>query len=317
MTSNFSSSPDKCQQRGAAVIVALLVVALVAGIAAAAVGDLGIALENAAGRHDQVQARQLARAAVDWARNVLAADARTTAVDHFGESWAIRVPPTPVDEGEVSGEISDYSGRFNLNNLLRGETVSALNVARFKALLQLLGVSEADAGAQVGALLDWLDADDQLRSPDSAEAAWYAAQTPVRRPANAPLVDVGELLQVRGFSAELLARLRPFVAALPEGSTINVNTAPPEVLAATIPGLGLDAARRLVNERQRAWFKDVGDFSARLPALEKSPDYSSFATTSRYFLAITRARYGVSTVSMQVLLDRNQRWSDILWLHQS
>lgn len=312
----LSSLPEKAGQRGAAVIVALLVVALVAGIAAAAVGDLGIALENAGGRHDQEQARQLARAAVDWARNVLAEDARTTAVDHLSEPWAMKVMPTPVEEGEVGGEIIDYSGRFNLNNLLRGEALSTLNIARFKTLLQLLGVPDGEAAAQIESLLDWLDADDQVRSPESAEATWYAAQTPARRPANAPLVTVDELLLVRGFSAALVARLRPFVAALPAGSTINVNTAPPEVLAAAIPGLGLDAARRLVSERQRAWFKDVGDFSARLPQLDKPPDFSSFATSSRYFLAIARARYGVSMTGMEVLLDRNQKWSDILWLRQ-
>lgn len=314
MPPRISSLPE---QRGAAVIVALLVVALVAGIAAAAVGDLGIALENAGGRHDQAQAHQLARAAVDWARNVLAEDARTTAVDHPGEPWAIKVPPTPVEEGEVGGEIVDYSGRFNLNNLWRGETPSAVNIARFKALLQLLGVPEGEAGARSEALLDWLDADDQARSPDSAEAEWYAAQTPARRPANAPLLAVDELLQVRGFSPQLVARLRPFVAALPAGSTINVNTASPEVLAAAIPGLGLDAARRLVSERQRAWFKDVGDFSTRLPPLDKFPDFSSLSTSSRYFLVIARARYGVSTTALEALLDRNQKWSDILWLRQS
>lgn len=311
---DFTGKPS---QRGAAVIVALLVMALVAGIAAAAVGDLGIALENANGRHDQMQARQFARAAVDWARNVLAHDARTTAVDHLGEPWAIKVPATPLDEGEVGGEIVDLSGRFNLNNLVRSGVVSVPDIRRFITLLQLLGVPEAEAAAMTDALVDWLDADDQVRSSESAESAWYAAQTPARRPANAPLAEIDELLQVRGFSPARVNRLRPFVAALPAGGSINVNTAPPEVLAAAIPGLGLDAARRLMAERETAWFKDVADFGARLPSLAKSPDLFLFATTSRYFLVVTRARYGVSTVRMEVLLDRNQKWPDILWLRQS
>ena len=108
-------------QRGAAVILVLLTVALVAGLAAASVGDLGVAMDQVTGRHDQAQARQLARGAVDWARNVLAEDARSSSVDHLGEAWATKVPPTPVEEGEVSGELQELSGRLNLNNLVRAD----------------------------------------------------------------------------------------------------------------------------------------------------------------------------------------------------
>ena len=75
-------------------ILALLTVAFVAGLAAAAVGDLGVAMDQVTGRHDQAQARQLARGAVDWACNVLAEDARGSTVDHLGEAWAVQVPPT-------------------------------------------------------------------------------------------------------------------------------------------------------------------------------------------------------------------------------
>jgi general secretion pathway protein K len=300
-------------QRGAAVILALLTVTLVAGLAAAAVGDLGVAMDNVAGRHDQAQARQLARGAVDWARNVLAEDARTSSVDHLGEAWAVKVPPTPVEEGEVSGELQDLSGRLNLNNLLLADGVAPGEVARFKRLLALVGVADADAANLSSALLDWLDADDTPRLPGGAEASWYASQSPPRRPANARLAALAELGQIRGFSPDLVARLAPFVAALPPDTSINVNTAPAEVLSAAISGLTLDAARLLVVQRSRAWFKDMADFSARLPALDTAPDLTHLATTSRHFLATGRARYGVSTVRMEVLLDRSQKWPDIVW----
>ena len=303
-------------ERGAALIVALLVVALVAGIAAAAVNNLGIAFAGVSDRHDRAQARQLARGAVEWARNVLAEDARTSAVDHLHEEWAIKVPPTPVEEGEVSGELLDYSGRFNLNNLLRGGTASEADIAAFVRLLQLLGLPENEARARADALVDWIDADQASRSSGGAEAEWYAAQNPPRRPPNAPLADVGELAQIRGFTPQLVGLLRPLVAALPPGSLLNVNTAPPEVLAATIDGLGLDAARRLVADRERAWYKDKADFAARLPKSVNLPDNVMLSTSSRYFLAVGRARYGVSAVNMEVLLDRKQQWSDIIWQRQ-
>ena len=306
-------------QRGAAVILALLTVALVAGLAAASVGDLGVAMDQVTGRHDQAQARQLARGAVDWARNVLAEDARSSSVDHLGEAWATKVPPTPVEEGEVSGELQELSGRLNLNNLVRADGSSGstsadiVEVEQFQRLLGLLGTGQSEAGSLTTALLDWLDSDDTPRLPGGAESTWYGAQTPPRRAANAPLVAVSELLQVRGFTPQLVARLTPFVATLPVGSTVNVNTAPAEVLAAVVPGLSLDAARVLVVQRSRAWFKDLADFKARLPSQELQPDITRLATTSRHFLATGRARFGVSMVRMEVLLDRSQNWPTVVW----
>lgn len=304
-------------QRGAAVVVALLTVALVAGIAAAAIGDFGFALEGAVSQHDRAQAAQLARGATEWARNVLAEDARSSNVDHLGEAWAMRVPPTPVDDGEVAGEIVDLSGRFNLNNLLRDGQPSPADLARFRRLLVGLGLSEGEALARAAALLDWIDADDVSSAADSAENAWYGSQSPPYRAANAALIEVGELARIRGFTPELVALLRPLVAALPAGSTVNVNTAPPAVLAALLPGLDQAAARQLVQQRERAWFKDLADFSARLPRLDETPDLAAFATTSRYFLVTGRARYGVATLRREVLFDRSQRWADIVWQRQS
>lgn len=311
-----SFPPAPChtaRQHGAAVILALLTVALVAGLAAAAVGDLGVALDHVSGRHDQAQARQLARGAVDWARNVLAEDARSSQVDHLGEAWAVKVPPTPVEEGQISGELHELSGRFNLNNLAQANGGDIVAVEQFQRLLALLGVGEGEALDLTAALLDWLDADDSPRLPAGAESAWYGAQNPPRRPTNGPLVAVSELTQVRGFTPQLVARLTPLVAALPPGTAINVNTASAEILATVVPGLSRDAARVLVVERSRAWFKDVSDFKARLPSHDSNPDLTRLAVTSRHFLATGRARYGVAMVRMEVLLDRSQNWPTIVW----
>lgn len=317
MAARRPRSPARQVQRGAAVVVALLVVALVAGIASTAVADFGIALDGASGRRDQAQARQLARAAVDWGRNVLAEDARTTNVDHAGEAWAVKVPATPVEDGEVGGELVDCSGRFNLNSLVRNGIADETAVARFIGLLQALGLSAELAREHADTLVDWLDADDLARSPESAESAWYTTQEWRRMPPGSPMPDSRELALVRGFTPELVSRLRPLVTALPVAGGVNVNTAPPEVLMAMIPGLSQEAALLLIAERNRAWFKDVADFAARLPALERQPDFSRLTTSSRYFMAIVRARYGVSTVRMAALLDRKQHWPEIIWLQHS
>jgi general secretion pathway protein K len=294
--------------------MALLTVALVAGIAASAMGDLAIAFDGVTALHDQAQARLLARGAIDWARNVLSNDARTTSVDHLGETWAIKVPPTAVEDGEVSGEVADQSGRFNLNNLVRGGQASPADVADLINLLGLIGVAEGEASGLADALVDWLDAVDKPRLPGGAEAGWFGEQGLPQRPPNGALLDVMELTQVRGFSPDLVKRLKPLVAALPPGSRVNVNTASAEVLAAfLLPKLGLDAARQMLAQRERAWFKDIADFKARLPNAGDGVDTARLATTSQYFLVISRGRYGVSTVPMEALLERKQNWPEIVW----
>jgi general secretion pathway protein K len=104
-------------------------------------------MDQVVGRHDQAQARQLARGAVDWARNVLAEDASRSNVDHLGEAWAVKVPPTPVEEGEVSGELQDLSGRINLNKLVQIDGPTLQERDQFLRLLKLLGVGLRSPGS--------------------------------------------------------------------------------------------------------------------------------------------------------------------------
>ena len=86
-SSAFSRCARRAAQRGAAVVLALLTVSFAAMLAAAALADFGHGLDMLGGRHDQAQAWQLGRAAVDWSRNILADDGRRTPTDHLGEIW--------------------------------------------------------------------------------------------------------------------------------------------------------------------------------------------------------------------------------------
>jgi len=276
-------SPSAEHQRGAAIILAMLTLALVAGIAAAVIADWGAATASLTGRHDQSQARLLARAAVDWARNILADDARTSSIDYVGEAWSVRVPPTPAEEGEISGEIEDLSGRFDINSLVGKTALDAGQAAAYRRLLSYIGIGDADAATMTAAM------------------------------ANGPLADVDELALFRGYDAGRLAKLRPFLVATPATAPVNVNTAPAEVLAALMPTLGIAQARVIVGERQQKPFKDVEDFVLRTGHAEVRTQTAALATASRYFLATVRAHYGDSLVQMQVMLDRQKVWPEIVW----
>ena len=86
-SSAFSRCARRAAQRGAAVVLALLTVSFAAMLAAAALADFGHGLDMLGGRHDQAQAWQLGRAAVDWSR--------TTAVGLLAGCRAARSRPAP------------------------------------------------------------------------------------------------------------------------------------------------------------------------------------------------------------------------------
>jgi general secretion pathway protein K len=296
-------------QRGVAVVLAMGVVALAAIAAAAMLASQSTWSRHAELSTEHVQAQALVRAGVDWARALLSDDRRVSSVDHLGEPWALRLPPVPVDNGELAGQIEDQQGAFNLNNLVRNGKVSPPHLEQFRRLLQILGLSDALAGN----LVDWLDADSEPQPQGGAEDGYYQAQQPPYLAANRALTDVAELALVRGFDQAARARLRPFVSALPRFTAVNANTASPEVLAAVIEGLGLDGARALVAQRERAYFRNFSDFFSQLPAGLSVPT-EGITASSDYFLASVRVSIGGAQARGTALLARGQAgWPAVVW----
>jgi general secretion pathway protein K len=298
--------------RGTAVIMAILTVALMATLAASVVTNYGAKVMSLTGRHDQNQARWLARGAVDWARNVLSNDARTTATDHTGETWATKVPATPVDNGEVSGEVEDLSGRFDLNSVVTNGAADSGNRAAYVRLLKMSGVDDDTAFELADRLVAWIVRPNPDGAKTSLASTSSALQGLPQRPRQTPLVDVDELSLIEGYDAEVVANLSGMVAAFPSPAPLNLNTVSAEVLAALMPDLGITATRVIVADRQRAPFKDVNDFVARSRRSPYAPK-TGLAVVSRYFLVSGRARYGDATTRMLVLLDRQNQWSEIIW----
>jgi general secretion pathway protein K len=257
---------------------------------------------------DHIQAQVLIQAGVDWSRAVLGYDRRTNNVDHLGEPWAMRLPAMPIENGELTGYIEDQQGLFNLNNLVKGGKVNAAQLAIFQRLLSTLGLPVALADT----LADWIDADNESQ-PQGAEDAYYLALQPPYLAANQPLIDVDELALVRGFDEGVRARLRPFVTALPRFTAVNANTAPPEVLAAVVEGLGLDRARDLVAKRERAFFNSTDEFFRQLPPGLIVPT-ENISVSSNYFMATLRVTIAGAQARGLTLLARDDiGWPAVVW----
>jgi len=290
------------RQQGVAIIMVLLIVAIATSLAAYMAMQQNLWQRQVESQFERAQARQLGAAGIDWARAVLAEDARGNAVDHEKEIWTLRLPAIPVEGGEVIGTIEDRQGLFNLNNVVS-------NVAQFQRLLAVLGLPAELAPA----LSDWIDADSEQQA-GGAEDGYYLALAQPYRTSGRALVELGELTRVKGFDSRTIERLRAFVSVLPAVRTpLNVNFAPAEVLVAVIEGMTLSDARLLVQQRQGQPFKDIADFKQRLPHGGINVVDSDISVKSDFFWVTGRASVGQAQVVTQALLQRANNWPTVVW----
>jgi len=297
------------RERGAALILAMLVAALAATVAVALASEQQRWFADVSNRRDQVQAQSLALAGIQWARQILNDDSRSGTLDYLGEPWAYPLPPTPIANGAIEGRIEDAQGRFNLNNLALDTPAGTAERLRLANLYTAKCIDRR----MLDAIADWIDADSAPRA-NGAEDEFYAQRAPTAVTANAPLVRVAEFTSVRGASAKAWAAVVADVAALPAGTTLNINTANAEVINAAIPDLVGDKLASFIAERARRPFSTVAELRERLPRDVKLPDSATFSFSSSYFLVSVRSRQGDAIAQARALLKRDGRqWPLVVW----
>jgi general secretion pathway protein K len=280
-----------------AVVTALLIVAIIATVASYMALGQQVWLRQAQNIADRAQAEAVGNGAFEWAAVILTLDAQDNQTDDLTQPWAQVLPPLPAEGGVVTGRITDAQGRFNLNNLVRQGTASAEDVLVFQRLLQ-----DQELPAELaGALVDWLDSD-SVTQPSGAEDVDYLSGERPYRAANQPLQSVEELHLVKGFDAEIVNKLRPFVTALPQPTAININTASAELLSALF-AMPAAEAKQLVDQRNEEPFKDINDLKKRLPADTPLPKVP-YDVRSSYFEVDVATMFGRLQQRSQALLFR-------------
>jgi general secretion pathway protein K len=269
--------------RGAALLTAMLTVTLVATFAAAALWQQWRSVEVEAADRQRVQSSWILTGALDWARLILRED--RDSADYLSEPWAVPLEEARLstflaagqgssamgedadaDQVFLSGDITDLQSRLNVTSLVQAAAVQPARLKTFQRLFELLGLPPQQLATM-------------------AENLRFASDisTDNRNAARAPLLPQRvEQLVWLGLSPETVAALQPFVTILPRTTPVNVNTAPAEVLYATIPNISLADAQRLVAERERQHFRNVGDLAKLLPH-EAQLDNSGLSIGSNYF----------------------------------
>jgi general secretion pathway protein K len=342
-----SPQPARRRQRGAAVLLALLVVTLATFLVADLFWRQFVLYRTAENQQMGAQARLLLGGAQAWARVILQ-DSSHPGYDALSDPWAQPLAPTHLDqlgeespllaEATIEGGIQDAQGRLNLRNLVDGG--GNVNPVQLAALEKLAGLLSAPTGT--ARLIANYVAQSYINVPappgggtpagpgSSAAAASTAAAALAGAGTAAPLVPLGsgtrplppvlpeDLAGIPGIDPGAALALAPFVVLLDQsGTTVNFNTAAPQVMAAVIPELSLSDANTLAAERDRAYFVSVGDILNRLHGRGGNFSLAGVSTNSSYFIVEGTAHLDRAAVHMRSLLHRlaagPQGRVDVLW----
>lgn len=309
------------RQRGMALLVVLLILSVMVIIASNMSGRLQLELRRTANITTGKQAWWYALSAEALVSKVLTQDFKDNPeVVNLSQNWARKNTVFPVDDGQLKGEVTDLQSCFNLNSLSvaskagSGEELEQqpYPVQVFRELLKQLAMDDYEAAQLTDAIRDWTDKDTVLVSSLGAEDAYYEGLKPPYLTANQWMLGKDELRAVRGVTARVYARLAPYICALPnEKLKININTlAPerPELLVALYLGkIGLDDAKRVLNERPQKGWKE----SKLMTDLLAPPDTvkglkEALVVKSDFFEARMVAEVGDNRAWLETLFQRGK-----------
>jgi len=306
------------QEKGVALILALLVVALATTAAVALTVDQQLALRRGGNLLARDQATQYALGAEAWAQIWLKRDAQNNKIDHKNEDWATQIPPLPVEGGVIVAQLFDLQGRFNLNNLLNNqEKADPAQLDRLKNLFAALDIPVTTADS----VADWLDKDLNATGSGGAEDDFYLNLEHAYRSANQPMQSTTEFRLLREVTPEIIEKLRLedqlpedprlMITALPGFTSINVNTAPAAVLQSL--GLKKSDAEAIVAQRDGdpdksssgQPFDNINDFTSIPSVQQANIQANGLGVSSQFFLATIQVKIARSRAVLYSIIYRD------------
>lgn len=315
------------QQRGIAVITALLLTTLAITVVASLFWQQQVQVRSIENQRLQLQKQWILRGALDWANLILREDAKHSSIDNLDEPWAAPLAETRLNQYveygraddnianvTLSGNISDAQARYNLTNLCINGTINPTEVAAFERMLNNAQINPAlaQATAEVMAAAHHVEELGAGTKPQVAAAS--SGNQPVLQPMN--LTQIEDLLAVPGFSPKELDKLKKFVIFLPRATPVNVNTASAEVLAARIDSLSLSDAISLVASRRTASFRDLTDFVQRLHGKPFTASGNEASVTTNYFLVDGKVHMDRAKLNIEALIERNGTNTKTIWIRE-
>jgi general secretion pathway protein K len=291
------------QHAGAALLSAMLTVALVATFAAAALWQQWRSVEVEIAERARVQVAWLLVGALDWSRLILRIDGRAGATDHLAEPWAVALEESRLStflaadknntggqtaeeqvDAFLSGSMVDAQSKLNVFNLIGSKDETALDVAAFQKLFKYFNLSEAELEVFVV----------NINASHSSSTSLTHALMPQR---------VRQLTWL-GLTQSTVNKLLPYITVLPTRSTLNINTAPAEVIYASVPSIEMADAKLAVTARERAHFNSNEDAVKSVPAFKDKLKDTQHSVNTKFFEVVGRIRLEQTMVEERSLIDR-------------
>ncbi|MCW8109044.1 type II secretion system minor pseudopilin GspK [Alteromonas ponticola] len=324
-------------QRGVALIIVLMVVALVSVLATDMASRLQLQVQRAMNIKDNNQAYWYAMGAEQFARKSI-----DLLMQESREKIALDQPWTqefmyPVEGGTISATLEDMQSCFNLNAILDAGSTNGTRDAEdttnaegnggnrkpkskrngsandvtpaMEAFHRLLlatefNISNFAADTVRDSLADWLDEDDRMR-PYGAEDSEYESREFPYLAANGLMYSQSELRLINGVEVKWLNQILPSICVVP-GVTelkVNVNTITEEraPVMAGLTGLSLQQAKSLISSRPQEGWENVEEFRSEpdIAALSLTNEQIAwFTVSSEYFMLHTKTRYNKATFKL-------------------
>lgn len=326
--------PPSRHQRGAALLMALIIVTVVSTLAVSMVWQQWRAVQIETAERSRQQSAWMLSGAMGWTRDILRGDVRADRSngqnkqsDNLGEAWAAPLAEARIStflaadkentddapEAFLSGHIEDAQAKFNLLGLVKaggppqGTPPQGNN-----------GVGSpppATSGAQVNLaqqaafrrLCTILNLNASIEQ--TIVQGLLDATNPSANPSSRPLMPQRlDQLQWFGLDANTIKALAPYVILIRDSAgqnvetPININTASREVLAAVLD-MNLASAENIVQQRKsNAWTKaNAFKPSDRLSGSVPLPPWGYI---SNYFVVNGRLRLESQVLEQRSLIYR-------------
>jgi general secretion pathway protein K len=190
----------------------------------------------------------------------------------------------------LSGQIKDLQARLNVANLLQGDQIDSPTWQAFARLFDVLGLPPTQLARLTQGLL-------------AAQQSKEGTSTPMPQ-------RVSQLAWL-GVTPATLQTLAPYITLLPVRTPVNLNTASPLVLYASVPGLSLSDAQRLSEQRnQNPW--------SSLNAFQTAADHpisleGTHSVYTRFFEVTGRLRMPATTLEERSVVQRDPTDVKVLW----
>jgi general secretion pathway protein K len=290
--------------KGAALIMALFVTAIIASVSAGLFSMVSTNLENEKNMISEQQAiittLSLESFTKKYLNNKENRNNIVLAANNFSQKSPINLP---LERGNLEANIVDMGQCFNLNSLISisssgEETANQENLEFFKNLMKSLFIQDQKIEEVSSAVIDWLDKDFFPDSYLGAEDDYYKNEKPSTLSSNQFFFDITEFRDVKGMTEEIFQKLKPYICVFNSFETkININSLNPfypNILVALSSNTLSDLeAINILNNKPLGGYSSISDFlnlQSIKTAFSSKFSKSNLILETKYFILNTNLK---------------------------